>query len=133
MSIELAGVSGPCPSCGQKVQSPAPLVEAASHMAAVVDAVPSNESVAAMPPRKLRPQPRPMRAKARNPVDPLMEPATAPRAVIQRNPGRAIHPVVGLSTRYDDQRETGSVIRVALAVLLTAGIVIAVTMFMTNQ
>jgi hypothetical protein len=39
---------------------------------------------------------------------------------------RAIDPSSCLSSKYDDQKEQGAVIRVALAVLVTVGIVAAV-------
>ncbi len=73
---------------------------------------------------------------------PVETPSTAPQAAeVRPSPERlrkrrskgAISPVTGLSADYQDRKEVGAVIRIFLAVALTAGIVFGVFLFLKKK
>ena len=136
--LELAGVSGPCPGCSGTIQSPAPLVIPVVREAPVE--VVSPQDRATREARKLPPQPRQMRSRPEpepepldEPIGPLSQPLPAGRSGRRRSHGRSIHPVTGLSSRYDDERERGAIVRVSLAVLVTVVLVAVVYYFLKEN
>jgi hypothetical protein len=127
---ELAGVSGPCPQCGGLIQSPPPFAGAVEESLSVVSDPEVRELPEENPP--VVPQARPQKVRAELPSglpmarsqEPL--PSSRPAEPRSRTRTRTIDPSSCLSSKYDDQKEQGAVIRVALAVLVTVGIVAAV-------
>jgi hypothetical protein len=125
---ELAGVSGPCPQCGGLIQSPPPFAGAVEESLSVVPDPEVRELPEENPP--VVPQARPQKVRAELPSGLPMarsqEPLPSSRPAEPRSRTRSIDPSSCLSSKYDDQKEQGAVIRVALAVLVTVGIVVAV-------
>jgi len=125
---ELAGVSGPCPQCGGLIQSPPALAGTAEDPSPVVPDLEVRELSEERPP--VVPQPRTQKPRTElpsgGPMGRSQEPLPSPRSVDPRSRTRSVDPSSCLSSKYDDQKEQGAVIRVALAVLVTVGIVVAV-------
>ena len=148
VSAELAGVSGPCPFCGETIQSPAPLMEERKEFVpAEVAPEPARQANVI---RRIAPEPRPVRSTPQpefepepefehepvleEPVGQMMSSSVGERPSKRRKSrGRAIHPITGLSASYDERKESGAIARVALAVLLTVILVAAVFAFMKHQ
>ena len=126
----MAGVSGPCPGCGQQIRSPQPAPrrktrpeeKASSSPGALlrrdVRGVGEGRAEGELPPRRAEPRPG-----ANQKVPDTLPPERTGRT---RRTTRAIDPSTGLSARYTEKREVRDLLRIAVAVLATIAVVAVV-------
>ena len=103
----LAGVTGPCPSCGETMTAP-------------------------VPGAPLRVRPREMRSRQpmeENPAAPVAEKSAEPAPRPARRK-RSVHPGTGLSEAHNEKKETAVILKMLLAVVFVLAIVGIVVAYM---
>lgn len=110
----LAGVTGPCPSCGEAVTAPVPTAPQSMVIKPrTVNRRTSNELQA---------------AAAENPVQ--VEPS---RRSSSRRGGRAVRPNTGLSESHQEKVEVAAIVKMLIAGLLVLGVVLVVAYLLNSQ
>lgn len=114
VDISLAGVAGPCPSCGAAITAP----KGSTPEAVVVS------------PRELK--------KRKTPIEEVASPPTlqeAPSEELHRSSGggRAVCPRTGLSEAYEEKSEMVAIIKMLIAALVVIGLVMVVAYYLKSE
>ena len=118
VDASLAGVTGPCPSCGASMTAPAA-------------SVPSAVVVKPRDVKKREAQTDEVPEVARPKVEVQIEPSERPRR--RRGGGRAISPNTGLSETYQEKVEVAAVVKMLIAGLVVVGIVLVVAFWLKSE
>jgi len=110
----LAGVTGPCPSCGENVTAPAPAPEAEAH-------------------QKLPVRPREIRQRENVQIDGRNRSGSAARRSNGDRRRRSISPETGVSEAHRERAEVAAVAKMLIAGLVVLAIVLAVAYWLNHR